>query len=62
MAVPAHDERDFDFAKKYNLPITQSIISIQNLQKEKKDWEMYDFQTLTSLPETATRKGELINS
>ncbi len=25
MAVPAHDERDFEFAKKYNLPIVQSI-------------------------------------
>ncbi|MFA5926351.1 MAG: class I tRNA ligase family protein [Parcubacteria group bacterium] len=25
MAVPAHDERDFEFAKKYNLPISQSI-------------------------------------
>jgi len=25
MAVPAHDERDWDFAKKYDLPITQSI-------------------------------------
>ncbi|HEY8355483.1 MAG TPA: leucine--tRNA ligase [Methylophilaceae bacterium] len=25
MAVPAHDERDFAFAKKYNLPIRQSI-------------------------------------
>lgn len=25
MAVPAHDERDFAFAKKYNLPITQVI-------------------------------------
>ncbi|HNW56092.1 MAG TPA: leucine--tRNA ligase, partial [bacterium] len=25
MAVPAHDERDYDFAKKYNLPITQVI-------------------------------------
>jgi leucyl-tRNA synthetase len=21
MAVPAHDERDFDFAKKHNIPI-----------------------------------------
>ncbi|HVT00806.1 MAG TPA: leucine--tRNA ligase [Patescibacteria group bacterium] len=25
MAVPAHDERDFAFAKKYNLPITEVI-------------------------------------
>lgn len=25
MAVPAHDERDFDFAKKYNLPIKEVI-------------------------------------
>ena len=27
MAVPAHDERDFEFAKKFNLPIVQSITS-----------------------------------
>ena len=27
MAVPAHDERDFEFAKKFNLPIIQSIAS-----------------------------------
>ena len=25
MAVPAHDERDFEFAKKYGLPIKTSI-------------------------------------
>jgi len=25
MAVPAHDERDFEFAKKYNLKINESI-------------------------------------
>src|SRR5690606_26309126 len=25
MAVPAHDERDFEFTKKYNLPIKQVI-------------------------------------
>ena len=28
MAVPAHDERDFAFAKKYNLPITQSVMYV----------------------------------
>jgi leucyl-tRNA synthetase len=27
MAVPAHDERDFAFATKFNLPITQVVIS-----------------------------------
>ncbi len=26
MAVPAHDERDFEFAKKYNLPIREVIL------------------------------------
>ena len=25
MAVPAHDERDWDFAKKYHLPVQQSV-------------------------------------
>jgi leucyl-tRNA synthetase len=25
MAVPAHDQRDFEFAKKYDLEIIQSI-------------------------------------
>jgi len=35
MAVPAHDERDFAFAKKYNLEIIQSIAS-----EKKKDIEL----------------------
>jgi leucyl-tRNA synthetase len=30
MAVPAHDERDFDFAKKYNLPIKVVIQNPEN--------------------------------
>ncbi len=33
MAVPAHDKRDFDFAKKYNLPIKE-VIKGGNVKKE----------------------------
>ena len=55
MAVPAHDERDFDFAKKHNIPIIQSILS-------EKTKEHYDFDAMDSLPEIATEKGILIDS
>ncbi len=48
MAVPAHDERDFAFAKKYNLPIK---IVIQNPENP-----------LSELKEAYTDKGILINS
>ncbi|MGL5122618.1 MAG: leucine--tRNA ligase [Fusobacteriaceae bacterium] len=34
MAVPAHDERDFSFAKKYNLPIKVVINPIDKTSKE----------------------------
>ena len=33
MAVPAHDERDFDFAKKYDLPIKVVVMPIVTLPK-----------------------------
>jgi leucyl-tRNA synthetase len=35
MAVPSHDQRDFDFAKRYNLP----IIDVIKPEKEKRDYE-----------------------
>ena len=31
MAVPAHDERDFAFAKKYNIPVTQVVAPVYTL-------------------------------
>lgn len=37
MGVPAHDTRDFQFAKKYNLPIKQVISPEKGIQKELKD-------------------------
>ena len=36
MAVPAHDERDFEFAKKYKLPIRQSVTPNYEGYKETK--------------------------
>lgn len=35
MAVPAHDERDFEFANKYNLPITHVIRAVRVDQNNK---------------------------
>ncbi len=35
MAVPAHDERDYEFAKKYNLPIVDTIV--EQVTPRKKD-------------------------
>ena len=54
MAVPAHDERDFDFARKYTIPVIQSILP--------EDKENYDFANFSFLPEKATSKGVLVNS
>ena len=30
MAVPAHDERDFDFAKKFSIPIRRALVMSEN--------------------------------
>ncbi len=33
MAVPAHDDRDWDFAKKFNLPIVEVVAGGENVQE-----------------------------
>lgn len=50
MAVPAHDQRDWEFAKKYDLPINQVIAPAS-------DKETCDLET-----EAFTAKGQLVNS
>ncbi len=51
MAVPAHDQRDFEFAKKYNIPIKVVIVP----EKDK-------IISSDELEEAYTEKGYLINS
>ncbi len=50
MAVPAHDQRDFDFAKKYEIPM---IIVIQNKEKD---------LSLDNMTEAYIEAGTLVNS
>jgi len=54
MAVPAHDERDFEFAKKYNIKITQSIAP--------KDTNHPEYNNISRCEVCYTEKGILVNS
>lgn len=38
MAVPAHDERDFEFAKKYDLPIKEVIMPFYGSRHDGSEW------------------------
>jgi leucyl-tRNA synthetase len=49
MAVPGHDERDFEFAKKYNLPITRVVAGESD-------------SAASPLDEAYTGDGTLVNS
>jgi len=52
MAVPAHDSRDFAFARHFNLPIIQVVSQAGEVLTDVKDWEeSYD-----------AKEGVLINS
>ncbi len=52
MAVPAHDQRDFEFSKKYDIPIKQVIVPFEDGKFEKKNKDLRAY----------TEKGILTNS
>ena len=60
MAVPAHDERDFDFAKKYDLPINV-VISPPNVPIATKE-ELERYMALENQAGAYTNSGIMINS
>ena len=66
MAVPAHDERDWDFAQKYNLPMREVIVAKASLSDQKsssspmtesyaKDGFLIDSAEFSGLPSTEAR-------
>ena len=55
MAVPAHDERDFEFAKQFGLPIKAVV-------KPTADWLKKTKSTIDDLTEPYTEAGEAIHS
>jgi len=55
MAVPAHDERDFEFAKQYGLPIVTVV-------KPTDEWLKKTGSTLNDLKEACCEEGVAVNS
>ncbi len=64
MAVPAHDERDFEFSKKYNLPIIKVIVpeKLLDIPRNLEDIAAGAKTELRVESECFTCDGELINS
>jgi leucyl-tRNA synthetase len=58
MAVPAHDQRDFEFATKYNLPIKQVIQPNDGTTWDFKQNAFTDYGTLTDSAEFSTLTSE----
>lgn len=65
MAVPTHDERDFDFAKKYKLPMKVVIAPKENCHSElvsESDETLKQVQGDEKLEAAYTEPGVMINS
>ena len=58
MAVPAHDERDYEFAKKFGLQIREVVASEKGIEKEASIGEgtMMNSGEFTGMPSAAGRK------
>ncbi|HEV7798486.1 MAG TPA: leucine--tRNA ligase [Pyrinomonadaceae bacterium] len=61
MSVPAHDERDFEFAQKYSLPIRRVIERISHNQESIAHDATHEDQS-TAMPHAFTDYGILVNS
>ncbi|HEX5888128.1 MAG TPA: leucine--tRNA ligase [Pyrinomonadaceae bacterium] len=62
MSVPAHDERDFEFAQKYSLPIRQVIGPITHKEIKAEPVETVAGDASAEMRESFTGYGVLINS
>jgi leucyl-tRNA synthetase len=61
MSVPAHDERDFEFAQKYSLPIRRVIERISHEQESIEHDPVREDQS-AAMPHAFTDYGILVNS
>ncbi|HYY96107.1 MAG TPA: leucine--tRNA ligase, partial [Pyrinomonadaceae bacterium] len=61
MSVPAHDERDFEFAQKYSLPIRRVIGRATHAQPEV-DYDPSNSDQSAAMKEAFTEHGIVINS
>jgi leucyl-tRNA synthetase len=62
MAVPAHDQRDFEFAKKYDLPIKQVIVGVDGIIEKPTEaftgeGKLIDSEGFTNLPNQKAKKA-----
>ncbi|HKQ53835.1 MAG TPA: leucine--tRNA ligase [Pyrinomonadaceae bacterium] len=61
MSVPAHDERDFEFAQKYSLPVRRVIERVSH-EQEAIDHDPSREDQSTAMPHAFTDYGILVNS